>query len=256
MTTTVSSMPDVTPPPARRRVVVTGGTGRIGRAVADRLSERWDLVVTDRVAAAGDGVQALDVTDLEACRAAFADADAVVHLAANPSPDATFDELLAPNLLGPYAVAQAAADTGVRRLVLASSLHATSALPTGVQRRTDDQPRPGNLYGATKAWSEALGAWTAATTATSVVALRIGYFSEDRPPADGDLRERLAWLSGRDAAALVRAAVEADLPAGVDGFVVAHGVSANRHLVAELEQTRHAIGYVPVDDAWAGAGAR
>ena len=245
-------MPDTTSPQAPRRVVMTGAAGRIGRAVSPLLAERWTLLRTDREGATDStDVEVLDVTDLDACRAAFAGADAVVHLAGNPDPEATFDELQAPNLVGPYAVAQAAADAGVRRLVLASSLHAVSALPLGLQRRADDQPRPANLYGATKAWSEAVGAWTAATTATSVVALRLGYFREDRPPADAALADRIAWLSVPDAAALVRAAVEAALPEGVDGFVVANGVSANRHNVVELEHTRRAIGYAPVDDAWA-----
>lgn len=229
--------------------MLTGASGRIGRAVADRLSGRWQLAGSDLRPA--EGVDVLDVADLDACRAAFAGADAVVHLAADPSPEAGFDELLSPNVVGPYAVARAAAEAGVRRLVLASSLHATSALPLSVQRRTDDQPRPGNLYGATKAWAEALGAWTAATTATSVVALRIGYYAEERPGPDADTPALTAWLSPRDAAELVRAAVEADLGTGVDGFVVAHGVSANRYSVAELEATRRAIGYAPVDDAWA-----
>lgn len=242
-------MPDDTSSAAVRRVVLTGGAGRIGRTVREALAGRWDLRATDLTA--GDGAEALDVTDLDACRAAFAGADAVVHLAANPSPTATFDDLLGPNVVGAYTVARAAADAGVRRLVLASSLHAQSGLPGSVQRRSDDQPRPGNLYGATKAWSEALGAMTAATTSTSVVALRIGYFGVERPAPDTALHERIAWLSGRDAAELVRAAVEADLPTGVDGFVVALGVSANRHNVAELGATRRAIGYAPVDDAWA-----
>lgn len=240
-------MPDETS--ASRRVLLTGASGRIGRAVAGRLAGRWDLRLTDQQA--GDGVDGLDVGDLEACRVAFAGADAVVHLAADPSPEATFEELLAPNLVGPYAVARAAAEAGVRRLVLASSLHTMSGVSEQLQRRTHDQPRPGNLYGATKAWTEAVGAMTAATTSTTVVALRIGYFGEDRPSADGELHERTAWLSARDAAELVRAAVEAELPTGPDGFVVAHGVSANRHTIAELDQTRRAIGYVPVDDAWA-----
>lgn len=254
-------MPYETPTPGVRRVVMTGAAGRIGRAVSAALGGRWDLLRTDRSSAlegaevveAVDGVEVLDVTDLDACRAAFAGADAVVHLAANPSPDATFDDLLAPNLVGVHAVATAAAAAGVRRLVLASSLHAVSAVPASVQRRVDDQPRPGNLYGATKAWSEAVGAVTAATTATTVVALRIGYFHDDPPPPDGDQVERTAWLSPRDAAELVRAAVEADLVPGVDGFVVANGVSANRHNAADLEQTRRTLGYAPVDDAWASA---
>ena len=212
------------------------------------MAGQWDLVLTDRTAT--DGVDALDVSDVDACRTAFAGVDAVVHLAANPSPDATFEDLQTPNLVGPYAVARAAADAGVRRLVLASSLHAMSALPFSVQRRTSDSPRPGNLYGASKAWSEAVGAWTAATTATTVVALRIGYFNEGRPGPEVGV-ERTAWLSARDAAELVRAAVEAQLPTSAGGFVVAHGVSANRHGVAELETTRWALGYAPVDDAWA-----
>lgn len=248
----MSSMPDETSTPGRRRVVLTGAAGRIGRAVAAVHAARWDLVLTDRqTGVAGlDDLQLLDVADLEACRAAFAGADAVVHLAADPSPDATFEELLAPNLVGPYAVARAAADAGVRRLVLASSLQTMLAVTERVQRRTSDQPRPTNLYGATKAWAEALGAWTAATTATSVVALRIGHYAEVRPAPDADLHRRISWLSPRDAAELVRAAVEVDLPTGVEGFVVANGVSANRHSVAELEETCRTIGYAPVDDAW------
>lgn len=246
-------MPNESPTPAARRVVLTGAAGRIGLAVAGPLSRRWDLVRTDREAGQDETgrIEALDVTDLDACRAAFAGADAVVHLAGNPSPDATFEELLEPNLVGPYTVARAAGEAGVRRLVLASSLHAVSALPEAVQRRVGDQPRPANLYGASKAWSEAVGAVTAATTGTTVVALRIGYFHVERPAADAGMRERTSWLSGGDAAELVRAAVEADLPEGVEGFVVAHGVSNNTHSGFDLEETRRVLGYAPTDDAWA-----
>jgi nucleoside-diphosphate-sugar epimerase len=96
--------------------------------------------------------------------------------------------------------------------------------------RVGDPPRPGSLYGATKAWAEALGAWVAATTPTSVVALRIGYFSPQRPDAATvPTRELSAWLSPRDAAELVRAAVEA---VGFI-FVVANGISANRYRRAD-----------------------
>jgi nucleoside-diphosphate-sugar epimerase len=229
-----------------RRVVVTGGGGRIGRAVGPLLPQRWDVVATDL--AADDGQDALDITDLQACQAAFAGADAVVHLAAVPDPAATWEQLLPVNVVGAHTVASAAADAGVRRLVLASSLHAVSALPDGTQSRVTDAPRPANLYGATKAWAEALGAWIAATTATSVVALRIGYFRETRPdPATEAPRELSSWLSTRDAAELVRAAVEAEAVQ----FAIANGISANRYRVADLAETTHVLGYRPVDDAWA-----
>jgi NAD+ dependent glucose-6-phosphate dehydrogenase len=211
------------------------------------LSSRWELVGVDLHA--GDGVVSCDVTDLGACRKVFAGADAVVHLAANPDPGAGWEQLLPVNVVGAYTVARAAMDVGVRRLVLASSLQAVSGVADEVQVRGSDQARPANLYGATKAWAEALGSWVAASSATSVVALRIGYFAEERPDAGAVTPlERAAWLSARDAAELVRAAVEAD---GVD-FLVADGISANRYARADVSRTVRALGYRPADDAWAG----
>lgn len=229
-----------------RTVLITGAAGRIGRAVAPRLPHDWDLRLTDLQKS--DGIGALDTTDLDACRVAFDGLDAVVHLAANPSPTATFEELLAPNVVGAYTVAQAAMDCGVRRLVLASSIHAMSGTDDVVQVRSTDAPRPGNLYGATKAWVEALGAWVASSSATSVVALRIGYFVEEfSEPAASQIGHRTAWLSSPDAADLVRAAVVAE---GVD-FFVAYGISANVHRRADLSDTIDRLGYRPQDDSWA-----
>ena len=229
-----------------RVVVVTGAAGRIGRAITPLLRQRWSLRLVDLTAA--EGIDVVDVGDLDACRSAVAGADAVVHLAADPDPAADWDRLLPANVVGAHNIARAAVDGGVRRLVLASSLHAMSGAPPGHQSRADDQPRPGNLYGATKAWAEALGAWVGATSTTSAVALRIGYFAEDRPdPTTTPPREVSAWLSVRDAAELVRAAVEADL----SGFTVANGISANRYRAADLDVTVRRLGYRPVDDAWA-----
>jgi hypothetical protein len=80
-----------------------------------------------------------------------------------------------------------------------------------------------------------------------VVALRISYFSSQRPDAGTvPTQELSAWLSPRDAAELVRAAVEA---VGFI-FVVANGISANRYRRADLKETMQQLGYRPVDDAW------
>jgi nucleoside-diphosphate-sugar epimerase len=234
---------------ASRRVLVTGAAGLIGRSIDPMLPDRWDVTRTDRWESAG--IEPLDVTDADACRRAFDGADAVVHLAAVPDPAATWEQLREPNVHGVVAVAQAAVDCGVRRLVLASSLQAVSAPPSTVQRRSADPPRPANLYGATKAFAEAVGSWVAATSPTSVVALRIGYFSLTTPGPEASARDRAAWLSARDAAELVRTAVEAD----VAGLVVANGISANTYRAADIDETIAVLGYRPVDDAWANPPA-
>jgi len=230
-----------------RKVLITGAAGRIGRSVAPQLPHAWELRLTDLQES--DGVSALDVTDLDACREAFAGLDAVVHLAGNPSPTATFEELLTPNIVGAYTVARAAADCGVRRLVVASSIHAMSGTEDVVQVRSADRPRPGNLYGATKAWVEALGAWIAASSDTTVVALRIGYFLEDFSGSEAaHVAHRTAWLSSRDATDLVRAAVVAEDVS----FFVGYGISAHEHRRADLADTIERLGYRPQDDAWRG----
>ena len=122
-----------------RRVVLTGAGGLIGRAIAPLLPAGWDLLRTDLRAA--DGISALDVTDADACRAAFTGADAVVHLAAVPDPDASWEQLLPANVVGAHQVARAAGECGVRRLVLASSLQAVSG-DAGRDPDQVDRPAP------------------------------------------------------------------------------------------------------------------
>ena len=81
----------------------------------------------------------------------------------------------------------------------------------------------------------------------SMLALRIGYFARERPDPDAvSAAELAAWLSPRDAAELVRAAVEAE---DLD-FVVVNGTSANRYRRADLEDTIRRLGYQPTEDAW------
>lgn len=125
-------------------MVVTGAAGRIGRAfTAAPAPSGWQVAPTDRIS--GDDVAQLDVTDLAACRRAVDDVDAVVHLAANPSPAADFHASVLPlNIAGTWNVVTAAVDAGVRRVVVASSAQAVAGYPLDVQVRESDPPLPAN----------------------------------------------------------------------------------------------------------------
>ena len=113
------------------RVVVTGGSGKLGQAcVADLVSHGWDVVNVDRTPSPRPVCPFLrvDLTDfgqtLEALSGndAYSGVDAVVHLAAIPAPGlitnaATFRN----NITSTYNVFAAARHAGITNVVWASS---------------------------------------------------------------------------------------------------------------------------------------
>jgi UDP-glucose 4-epimerase len=105
------------------RIVVTGGSGYVGRTVVQWLSADHEVAVYDRQEPAAD-VEHIrgDILDLKALTHAFAGADGVVHLAAIPVPFRDPDDLvMETNVMGTERVVAAAAAAGVKRLVAASS---------------------------------------------------------------------------------------------------------------------------------------
>ncbi|WP_249521096.1 NAD(P)H-binding protein [Microbacterium sp. ER1] len=95
------------------KVAITGGSGFVGRALADRLEE--PVVISRRSGA--------DITDVDALTAAFAGCDAVAHCAGinREIGDQTFRRV---HVEGTAAVVEAARRAGVRRLVMVSFLRA------------------------------------------------------------------------------------------------------------------------------------
>lgn len=121
-----------------KRVVVTGGAGRVGGYVVRQLLKSYEVVIADLVA--GDsGVEYIEanVMDLPQLRKAFEGADAVVHLAAldydwNCAPEEYIDV----NVRGTWHVLQAASEMKVQKVVLCSSVSACGLS----EMRSDWQP--------------------------------------------------------------------------------------------------------------------
>jgi uronate dehydrogenase len=229
------------------RLLLTGAAGRIATAVRPVLRElAGELVLTDRVEpgglAPGERFVRADLADPAPWDELTSGCDAVLHLGAVPD-EAAFDVLAGPNLHGPFHVYEAARRAGVRRVVVASSGRTTGFYRVGERLDGSAAPRPDGLYGATKAFAEALGRMYADRFGLEVVALRIGTFGE-RPST---MRDLSTWLSPGDAGRLVRAA----LTGPVDGFLAVYGVSANTRAWWDLPPS---LGYVPVDDAEEYAG--
>ncbi|MFX4271710.1 NAD-dependent epimerase/dehydratase family protein [Propionibacteriaceae bacterium Y1685] len=231
---------------AAGRWLLTGANGTIGSGLRHHLRDHVAaLVVTDLDAPTDPGPNetsvAFDLTDgasIETVAEIAAEVDGVVHLAGIPS-EAPYETLLRVNVLGTYHLLEGMRRGGTRRLVYASSNHATGLHPAGELLDDHSTIRPDGLYGASKAAAEALTRMYADKFDLSVVNIRVGSFSE-RPESD---REAATWLSHADAWRAFTAAMTADVD-----FATIYGVSANTHRVWSLEPG-HAIGFHPVDDA-------
>lgn len=165
------------------RILVTGATGFLGRAVSDHLvaAGRKVRAAIRRPSADGlPGVEPVVVGDLSAdtdWSAALANVDAVVHCAARAHvlKETAADPLAqfrAVNTAATLALARQAAAAGVRRLVFISSIGVNGAETRGRPFRHDDAPHPHSPYAVSKYEAEQGLAAIAGETGLEVVVVR------------------------------------------------------------------------------------
>jgi nucleoside-diphosphate-sugar epimerase len=242
-------------------VVVTGGSGKLGRACVAHLAvSGWDVVVFDRVAPAGKlecGVRHVPVqlTDygqvLDAMLGVeerYERVDAVVHLAAVPAPGIVPDHsTFANNLNATWNVVSAARKAGIANLVWASS-ETVLGLPFDqpppyVPVDEEYPPRPESTYSLVKTMEETMAAqlcrWD---PELKMIGLRFSNVMRVEDYAtftdhQDDARKRKwnlwGYIDARDGAQAVRLALESDLK-GCEIFVIANADTVMERPNAEL----------------------
>ena len=237
------------------RIIVTGGSGKLGRTVVRHLRDiGHDVFVFDRVAERGEAFP-VDLRDYGQVIDAMlgleehhSGVDAVVHLAAVPAPGivpdvATFEN----NVLSTYHVLQAARRAGVKKIVTASS-ETVLGLPFEVPPPyipVDEEydARPESTYSLGKHLEEQLEIqlcrWD---PELSITAMR---FSNVMEPADyaqfpswqqdATLRRWNLWgyIDARDAADAVAKALEVRGP-GFERVIIANADTVMERPSAEL----------------------
>jgi UDP-glucose 4-epimerase len=236
----------------RRRVLVTGAAGNIGSYFAEHGHQSYDLRLmvrqgddrAEQLRRYGEVVEG-DLADLEGLKRHCAGVHTVLHLAGDPSPSAVWGDLLEANIVGTYNMMVAAKAAGCRRVIYASSIHAVSGYPADVQVHTNDPVNPGDLYGVTKCFGEALGRYMAEQEGLPVIALRIGAFQPlEAARSESGIGMMDAFVSQRDLQQLIERCIMADHIR----FAVFNGLSDNRFKRLDLSDARMLVGYAPQDD--------
>lgn len=210
-----------------RRVVVTGGSGRIGGHVRPALAAAGHVVESLDLRPAPDGAptRIVDVMDIASLRRAFEGADAIVHLGGlDMDAPCACEDFIRVNVAGSWNVLQAAQELRVPKVVLASSVTATGLNEARVDWAPHYLPideahelRPRHPYGVSKMLIERAGAAIADGGITEVIALRpmLVLRPETRAAAaargrDPSARSLCYHVAVEDVAEAFRRAVEVD----------------------------------------------
>lgn len=220
-----------------KNVLITGAAGVIGRAAVDHLL------------ASGYHVRALDprfetnqhpeveafvgsCSDVSTVRPAIEGVDAVIHLAATPGPFPTGREAFINNVTATMTVLSCAADAGVSRAAIASSISALGFVYNKVAT-----PRPTRLpidelegfnavedgYALSKQTDEAIAEMVHRSSGMQILSLRLPFTTthldiaaraekfKNQKELEVGVREFWSYLDVRDAARAFRLAIESSI---------------------------------------------
>ena len=201
--------------------------------------------------------------DIEALTGAFEGVEALIHLGANPSPDASWKSIVENNIDATHNTFEAGRLAGVKRMIFASTNHTmhghtirttpeTLDPDKKVRLELLDAPNPDSFYAVSKLLGENLGRLYFEKHGIEFVGMRIGWLIQENDPSTkvGTSAEdymRAMWLSHRDCVEAHRCAIEAEV-----GFTNAYVISRNDRRVFDLDETERVLGYRPQDnsEAW------
>jgi uronate dehydrogenase len=223
-----------------KRVLLTGASGDVGTRLRKLLRPIYpELILSDIKEPAnlepGETFIPANLADFNEVLRAVNGAEGIIHLGGF-SVEGPWETILNANIIGCYNLYEAARQSGVKRIVFASSNHAVGFYPREKTIPTEVIALPDGRYGVSKLFGEGLGALYAYKHGIGTLAIRIGNVGDK--PLD---RRRLAiWLKTEDLVKLVRIGLERpDLL-----FEVVYGVSDNKRAWWDNSNAER-LGYKP-----------
>lgn len=161
---------------SKQKVVITGSEGRIGSILKSGLKKDFDLYLIDKKAKDRKNTYKFDITkEYRRLKSIVKSKDAIIHLAWNNFEDFPNDNIVQDNKLMAENVYRAASEVGLKKIIIASSVHADDYC---IKRKKPifalDNLCPDTPYGASKLYIESLGKYYAKHYNLQVICIRFG----------------------------------------------------------------------------------
>ncbi|MBL06250.1 MAG: hypothetical protein CL773_00065 [Chloroflexi bacterium] len=245
-----------------KKILITGGSGLVGKIISNYLSKKYKIRILDQKNGSNETIIG-DISNLESIKKAFKEIDTVIHLAGDRRVHGNWDSILNNNIVGIYNIYEAAKENNIKRIIFASSQHATGGnydqipytfIDKGEYNKVpsnyhplDEKTRirPDSYYGASKAFGEALGSYYSDYFGISTINLRIGWVISDDDPTFSPTALNL-WLSHRDLCQIVEKSIEASEKIKYETF---YATSDNFWKIWSIEKAKEMLRYSPQDSA-------
>lgn len=238
---------------------ITGAEGTIGSVLRKGLSDNYKINSFTLEIQEFESTK-VDLSNNNEVIGKFTGLDSLIHLAADPSPEASWESVKKNNIEATYNVFFECMRAGVKKIIFASTNHTQHGDTLLTTPETLDPLRnktlslsnptnPDSLYAVSKLFGEDLGKYYSEKYHIKFVGLRIGWIVKgDDPtimrgtPSEEYLRSM--YLSHRDCIQAFEKALEA-----TRNYMVVYTISNNTRKVFNLEETIDLLDFQPVDNS-------
>ena len=249
------------------KLVITGCNGLIGSILCENLKNKYKILGVDLNQNAKIPSVSLNTANSRDMKKIFEGYDVVIDLAAHSSTNTPWEMVSTNNINSTYNVIKSACESGVKRVIFASSNHVTGMYENDYPYKnivsgnypkenkiplitTSMPPRPDGPYGIGKSTGESIAKYFSEKFQISIICIRIGTVNLKNKPVDLEgttgIRSFATLLTHNDLIQLIEKSIHAPIDVKYEIF---YGVSNNRWRFWDIKDSETKIGYIPNDNA-------
>jgi len=230
----------------KKKILVTGGLGRIGTEVVPLLEKNFDVSILESPRKKHNQNKNIiygDILNQDDLNKSFVDMDAIVHLAAISDEDDFLKKIMPINIAGTYNIFESAKNSSIKKVIFASTFQTIWNYPNNKTITANMPSRPFNMYACSKLFGENVGKYYSEKYGMSVICLRIGYFLPYGHEWLQDTEKKKCWCSPKDLNQIITKCI---LDENIK-YDVFFAISENENHFLDISNLKEKLDYKSID---------